>query len=322
MSSSCIYRHGPTVSARERSNIRKAIYVVLMMVLVIVLFDLGRPATLGTSEVKGQPGGLLAQYRDTHGLGQTELGQIDPTSETIRLATLGMRGIAGTLLWSRANNYQMKKDWTRLRAALDQISKLQPHSIDVWRYQAWNLSYNVSVSFDDYHDKFYWVIEGLNFMLEGVRWNDKQPRLYWDMGWFISNKIGKDDAAKYYRRLFSGERGLARQESPDYVKDFRERFTPPTGFPRDSDKYDNWLAGKAWFKAAESKINPPRYPVRGMATVIFYSDAPTCQFYYADALEKDGVFGQVAQRAWQDAERSGATSASNSSRFPTARLCN
>ena len=71
-------------------------------------------------------------------------------------------------MWWKATQYQMKKDWTRLRATLDQISKLQPHSIHVWRYQAWNLSYNVSVAFDDYHDKFYWVIEGLNYMLDGV----------------------------------------------------------------------------------------------------------------------------------------------------------
>ena len=56
--------------------------------------------------------------------------------------------------------------------------------------------------------------------------------------------------------------------------------------------------GKAWFLAAESKIDPPRYPVRGMADVIFYSDAPTCQFYYADNLEKDGRFDQVAVNAW------------------------
>ena len=290
-------------SARDRSRLRKWIYGVSMIVLIVVLFCLSFPATLGTKEVKGQPGGVLAQYRDEHGLSQTELGQIDPTSETIRLATLGMRGIAGTTLWWKANQYQMKKDWTRLRATLDQISKLQPHSIHVWRYQAWNLSYNVSVSFDDYHDKFYWVIEGLNYMLDGVRMNDKEPRLYWDMAWFISNKIGRDDAAKYYRRLFSGERGPDGKDPPDYVKDFRERLHPAHAVSRrGSDLRDNWHVGKAWFLAAESKIDPPRYPVRGMATVIFYSDAPTCQFYYADNLEKDGIFGQVAQRAWQDAE--------------------
>ncbi len=104
-----------------------------MIVLVVVLFVLSRPATLDTPQVKGQAGGVLAQYRDDpkHNLSQTELGEIDPTSETIRLATLGMRGIAGTTLWWKATQYQMKKDWTRLRASLDQISKLQPHSIDV-----------------------------------------------------------------------------------------------------------------------------------------------------------------------------------------------
>ncbi len=292
----------PGPSARERSRRRKWIYGVSMIVLIVVLFWLSRPATLGTNEVKPQPGGVLAQYRDQHRLSQTELGQIDPTSETIRLATLGMRGVAGTTLWWKATQFQMKKDWTRLRATLDQISKLQPHSILVWRYQAWNLSYNVSVAFDDYHDKFYWVIEGLNYMLDGLRVNNKEPRLYWDMGWFISNKIGRDDAAKYYRRLFSGERGPDGKDAPDYVKDFRQRFDPPTGFPPGSNLRDNWHVGKAWFLAAESKINPPRYPVRGMANVIFYSDAPTCQFYYADNLEKDGIFSQVAQRAWQTAE--------------------
>ena len=149
----------------------------------------------------------------------------------------------------------MKKDWTRLRATLDQISKLQPHSIHVWRYQAWNLSYNVSVSFDDYHDKFYWVIEGLNYMLDGVRMNDKEPRLYWDMGWFISNKIGRDDAAKYYRRLFSGERGPDGKEPPDYVKDFRERFTPPDAVSRRAATcatIGTWARPGSWPRRARS----------------------------------------------------------------------
>ncbi|MGA2255156.1 MAG: hypothetical protein ABSG53_10880 [Thermoguttaceae bacterium] len=303
MSSSSMTGTNSDLSARDRSRRRKWIYGLSMIVLIVVLFVLSRPATLGTKTVQGQPGGVLAHYRDEHGLSQTELGQIDPTSETIRLATLGMRGFASTTLGLKAIQFQMKKDWTRLRATLDQSIKLQPHSIYVWRYQAWNLSYNVSVSFDDYHDKFYWVIEGLNYMLDGVRMNDREPRLCWDMGWFISNKIGRDDAAKYYRRLFTGERGPDGKDAPDYVKDFRERFTPPSGFPLGSNLRDNWHVGKAWFLAAESKIDPPRYPVRGMATVIFYSDAPTCQFYYADNLEKDGTFGQVARRAWQDAEK-------------------
>jgi hypothetical protein len=313
-------------TARERSRRRKAIYVVAIIVLIVVLFALGFPSTVSTEKTKGRRGGLLAQYRDNNGLSQTELGEVDPMSETVRLGLLGMRGVGSSILWASATQFQMKKDWTQLRATLDQISKLQPHSIAVWRFQAWNLSYNVSVAFDDYHDKFFWVIEGLNYMLEGVRLNDKEPRLYWDMGWFISNKIGRADEAKYYRRLFAGKQDTSetaadfrrgtggdsgRDFSPDYVKDFRDRAVPPTGFPLGADVRDNWHVGKAWFLASESKIDmtpkwpggPPRCPVRGMADVIFYSDAPTCQFYYADNLEKDGRFDQVAVNAWKQATR-------------------
>ena len=233
-----------------------------------------------------------------------------------------MRGLGSSLLWTAANEDQKKKDWTSLRATLDLISKFQPHSIDVRRFQAWNLSYNVSVAFDDYHDKFYWVIAGLNYMVDGIQLNEKVPRLYWDMGWFISNKIGRADEAKYYRRLFMGKKDFSESDAvfrhpaassddaghdyaPDYVKDFRERYVPPTGFPRSTcgDVPDNWHVGKAWFIASESKIDPPRYPVRGMADSIFYSDAPTCQFYYADNLEKDGYFDQKAANAWKQATR-------------------
>ena len=52
-------------SARDRSRRRKWIYGVSMIVLIVVLFALSCPATLGTKDVKGQPGGVLAQYRDS-----------------------------------------------------------------------------------------------------------------------------------------------------------------------------------------------------------------------------------------------------------------
>ena len=303
-------RGSPGLSARERSRMRKAFYLLAIIGLIVLLFVLSHPSS---PDVKGHPGGVLAHLRDQYGLTQTELGAIDPTSQAVYLASMGMRGVGICVLWSNANQYQMKKDWTQLRASLDQISKFQPHSINVWRHQAWNLSYNVSVAFDDYHDKFYWVIEGLNYMLEGVRLNEKESRLYWDTAWFISNKIGRADEAKYYRRLFTGKKDVSERQfrdevpnddsggdfAPDYVKDFRERDTPPTGFPHGCDVRDNWHVGKAWFLAAESRIDPPKYPVRGMADVIFYSDATTAQFYYADNIEKDGCFDKKAVNAWK-----------------------
>jgi hypothetical protein len=259
-------------------------YSAGICVLLMPLFLLSHPATRATDPrgERGRPGGYLAQLRQEYRLTQADIGQIDPTTETIRLTTLGMRGVAGNLLWSKANEYQMKKDWTNLRATLEQISRLQPHSIGVWRYQAWNLSYNVSVAFDDYHDKYYWVMEGIKFMQRGAELNEHEPRLVWDIGWFISQKIGRADEAEYYRKLFRAD-------------DEFHGSRPP-------EKRDNWLVGKEWFHESENRVDA-EHPVRGLSDVIFYSHAPMCQFYYAEAMEKDGTFGPAALRAWQQAAR-------------------
>ncbi|MGA2067005.1 MAG: hypothetical protein ABSG86_18645 [Thermoguttaceae bacterium] len=269
-------------NARARSFRWKIGYLVAMGVLLMPLFWLSHPATraVGPQGQRGRPGGYLAQLRREYRLNQADIGQIDPTTETIRLTTLGMRGVAGNLLWSKANDYQMKKDWTNLRATLEQISRLQPHSIGVWRYQAWNLSYNVSVAFDDYRDKYYWVMEGIKFMQRGAALNEHESRLVRDIGWFISQKIGRADEADFYRKLFKQD-------------DEFHGSRPP-------DKRDNWLVGKEWFHEAERRVDP-EHPVQGLSDVIFYSDAPMCQFYYAEALEKDGEFGDAAVRAWKEA---------------------
>ena len=125
------------------------------------------------------------------GLSQCKLGQIDPTSETIKLATFGLRGVAALVLWEKANDYKMKEDWTNFTATLNQIVKLQPHFISVWIHQAWNMSYNMSVEFDDYRERYRCVIKGINFLKQGIEYNKTEPRLNWETGWVISQKIGR-----------------------------------------------------------------------------------------------------------------------------------
>ena len=40
---------------------------------------------------------------------QVNLGEVDPASETMKLATLGLRGVAVNLLWEKANYYKKSK---------------------------------------------------------------------------------------------------------------------------------------------------------------------------------------------------------------------
>ena len=81
------------------------------------------PATV-TKEGERRPGGQLAELRNEYRLAQVNLGDVDPASETIKLATLGLRGVAVNLLWEKANYYKKVEDWTNLTATLEQLAKL------------------------------------------------------------------------------------------------------------------------------------------------------------------------------------------------------
>lgn len=262
------------------SFVRKIIYLVAIAVLLMPLFWLSQPATNAVKGIPGSPGGKLSQLRDQNHLSQAQLGQVDPTSVTIKLATVGMRGVAANILWEKATDYKMKKDWTNLGATLNQITKVQPNFINVWSNQAWNLSYNVSVEFDDYRERYRWVIKGIDFLKEGIRYNERQPRLLWDMGWMISNKIGKADEHKQFRKLF--------REDDDFHGD------------RPMALRDNWLVGKEWYERAVEMVEAGA-SMLAKSPLIYRSSGPMGQMSYAEALEKEGTFGEVAKNAWASA---------------------
>lgn len=270
------------MNARRRSFIRKIIYLCALVPLLIALSMLGRPATSGGEGRKADPGGKLAKLRAAENLNQSQWGEIDPAGEAIKLATFGMRGVAANLLWTDAIDAKKKKDWTKLSATLNQVVKLQPNFIKVWEFQSWNLSYNCSAEFDDYRDRYHWVIQGIKFLEKGINYNKSEPRLYQKTGWTISQKIGRADEKKQFRRLF--------------IED--DEFH---GTDRPKSERDNWLVGKEWYEKAADLIDNKGAILEGDSPLIFRSKAPMCQMNYAESMEKDGIFGEKARKAWSDA---------------------
>lgn len=265
----------------RRAFLRKITYLVILALLMVPLSWMSRPPTIGGAGSPGSAGGKLAQLRHDYQLSQANLGEIDPASEAIKLATLGMRGVATNILWTKVNRYKKEEDWTAMSATLRQITKLQPNFVDVWRHQAWNLSYNVSVEWDDYRDRYYWVIQGINFLREGERYNQNEPLLLWDLGWFISNKIGRADEHREFRQLF--------KEDDDFHGDL------PVA------QRDNWLVGKREFERSQAVVDRGLRPLRGMAPHIFHSHPSLCQTHYASALAEEGIFDELGRVAWQQA---------------------
>jgi hypothetical protein len=223
----------------------------------------------------------LAQLREEHHLGQANLGDVDPASETMRFLTLGLRGVAVTLLWEKANHYKKVEDWTNLTATLEQLAKLQPNFITFWKYQAWNLTYNVSVEFDDYRDRYYYVRRGIEFLKEGARYNANNlqlPQLLTELGWFTGNKIGRADEHMLYRRLFKQD----------------DDFHP---LDRTPDERDNWLVSKDWYQQAIDAVVIGGKSIGKKSPREFYSDPAKSQINYAEAIEEEGFF-EKARRAW------------------------
>lgn len=264
---------------RRRSFFRKIMYLGAIALLLVPLYWLSRPAVQDASGM--HQGGVLAELRREQKLAQSSLGEIDPASETIKLACLGMRGVAAQILWKKAHTYQMKKDWASLSAVLEQIAKVEPNFVGVWRFQAWNLSFNCSHEFDDYRQRYRWVIKGINYLRDGMQYNTREPILQWDTGWFICQKIGRADEKKQYRRLF--------KQDDEFHGD-----TP-------HDQRDNWLVGRNWYRDAERLVDTKGAKLKGVNPLLYRSDAAMALMYYAANLETDGIFGEVAKRAWRNA---------------------
>lgn len=264
----------------RRSFYRKLAYGAAMAALLFPLSLLSSPETVQDK------GGLLAEMRSDNRLSQSQLGEIDPASETIKLATLGLRGVAVNLLWEKANYAKKTENWSELAATLEQLSKLQPNFVTFWKYQSWNLSYNVSVEFDDYRDRYYYVKRGIEFLEKGQEYNVHNPALLWELGWFLGQKIGRSDEKKQYRRLFKADE--------EYHQD------------RPISERDNWLVSKEWYlKSVDAADNKGR-GIGRKSPVVFYSSAAKSQMNFAEAAEADGLFERglqgwkVSADEWRD----------------------
>jgi len=269
---------------QQRTQMRKSIYVGIIAALLIPLYLLSSP------ETSKSPGGVLAKERTKLKLSETNFGEIDPASSTARLATLGMRGVAVVLLWEKSQDYQKRKLWTELAATTEQIMKLEPHYVSVWENQAWNLSYNVSAEFDDYRERYRWVVRGVGFGKQGCDYNTHSARLPYYMAWIVSQKIGRADEKVQFRRMFRED------------DDFHNEFNPEAANMRPEERIrDHWIVGKKWYHQTEELYENGAF-LGNKSRFLFYASAPKCQMSFAEAIEEEGSFGEVIQIEWEDAE--------------------
>jgi hypothetical protein len=266
-------------------------YLAGIIVLLIPVILLGRPsAPPSKAQPKGDAGGVLSQMRTQYELGESTLGDVDPSSATMNLVLLGFRGLATSVLWWDLDQYKDTKNWAQMRATTESIILLQPHFQKVWIYNGWNLAYNVSAEWDDVKDRYYWVKEGAKFYKRGTQRNAKLPELYWYTGDTLGKKIGRSDEWKQFRKFF--------RVDPD-EKQWVNGVPGPDRDLNPEDR-DNYLEAKIWFERANEVRD--RDPIRNeehiMAISLFKSYPARAQLDYAASLQREGIFDEVTRLAW------------------------
>ena len=266
---------------RQKSFTQKIIYLVVIGVLLGPLYWLG------------SPGGTLTWLRDEAGLTESDFGEIDPAGSTVKLATFGLRGVAIALLWHRCQEFEKKKDWNNVVATAYQLTTLEPHFTTIWEFQGWKLAYNASAEFDDYRERYRWVIRGIDYLIQGVEYNRKAPKLCKATGWTISQKVGIADENIQYRRLLRED---------DAFGD-RHDCTQP-------HERDNWMLGRRWYAMGENLVINGE-SIGKESDFIFFSHARLNLFNYATWMRKDGcgrdgsgsepIFGDRTINAWDEA---------------------
>ena len=156
----------------------------------------------------------LNHDRDALGLTRvTPLENAPPILAFTTVALGGFRGLISNALWVRATDLQDEDKFFEMAQLASWITKLEPHFVQVWLVQAWNMAYNISVKFKEtapgeFPDRWRWVKRGLELLRDdGLRFNPNETLIYRELAWFFQHKMGEnlDDANMYYKQEWSKE---------------------------------------------------------------------------------------------------------------------
>ncbi len=171
---------------------------ILLLLLAAALFT-------GVSQVQT----WLNTDREKLGLTRIEpLENAPPVLAFTTVALGGFRGLISNALWIRANDLQDQDKFFEMAQLADWITKLEPHFVQVWLVQAWNMAYNISVKFTDFSDRWRWVKRGLELLRDdGLRYNPNETLIYRELAWFFQHKMGAnlDDANMKYKQEWANE---------------------------------------------------------------------------------------------------------------------
>ena len=271
--------------------IRKIIYIACIGALLIPLSLVSRPETRNADGDIKDAGGVLSMLREKNNHSQAKMSEIDPASETMKLASLGLRGVAVNMLWMQAMDHKKKENYDKLASTLQALTKIQPNFVKVWEYQAHNLAYNVSMEFDDYEYRYSWVKKGLAFLKQGMPFNKRDHRMPSKLGFFTGNKMGKSDEKLSFRRMFRKDDEFHQEMSTHIAPDLYDQL---------SYGPDSWKMAYQWYAYSRNMVEKDSCPQRE-PDMMFYMYRPAQLRNQGLALQEEFRSDEIIQEVWREA---------------------
>lgn len=153
-----------------------------------------------------------------------------PDVAALYLGLGSFRGLGVDMMWSRAERLKREGKHYEAMELSRMITKLQPRFPQVWRYQAWNMAYNISVETHTPQERWMWVKAGIELLRdEGLVLNPGSMPLYQELSDIYLHKIGmfSDDMHWYYKLQLAREwEGLLGPPAGTETEDVLEAFRP------------------------------------------------------------------------------------------------
>ena len=139
----------------------------------------------------------LDKMRNDLGINDTQ--DIKDKSPSVVFTTVALgsfRGFIANLLFLRSQRMQDERRYYEVHQLAKWIRNLQPKFTGAIAFMAWNMSYNISVTYDTPQERWVWVKKGLDMYLDAIKNHSGDPKLYWEFGWLFQHKMGMnlDDA--------------------------------------------------------------------------------------------------------------------------------
>ncbi|MDA7510453.1 hypothetical protein N9B57_00530 [Verrucomicrobia bacterium] len=130
----------------------------------------------------------------------------------------GFRGLIANYLWMRAADHQENGRYFEMLSIAGWITKLQPTFHAVWNQQAWNMVYNISTQLQDPHERWLWVVSGIELLRDdGLKYNPTEPEIYRELAAIFQDKIGGtlDISHRYYKEAWATKMVQVLGRTPD-----------------------------------------------------------------------------------------------------------